>query len=167
MSESGDTPIRVLVVNDEEPNLVMVGSVLRSQGYSVLVAKSGEEALSIATSGGPDVILLDVQMPDMDGYETARSLISKEQTSSIPIVMVTGLTAPEERVRALKAGAVDFLAKPVSSEELRAKVASLARLKGYNDEMRRRQAETRKELASKGEQLQSALDAFARFVPQV
>lgn len=165
MSKNGGAPIRVLVVDDEESNIAMVGSVLRSQGYTVLAAKSGEEALATAVSGRPDIILLDVQMPGMNGYETARSLSTNEQTSSIPIVMVTGLTGIEDRVRALRAGAVDFLTKPVDPEELRAKVASLARLKGYNDEMRRRQVETHKELASKGGQLQAALDTFARFVP--
>ena len=105
-------------------------------------------------------------MPDMDGYDTARRLSADEKTSSIPIVMVTGLNGIEDRVLALKAGAVDFLTKPVDPAEVRAKVASLARLKGYNDEMRRRQAELREELASRGGRLRSALDAFTRFVPQ-
>ena len=132
----------------------------------MLSARSGEEALAIAASRRPDIILLDVQMPGMNGYETAHSLSTDEQTNSIPIVMVTGLTGIDDRVRALKAGAVDFLTKPVDPAELQAKVASLARLKGYNDEMRRRQVEARKELASKGGQLQAALDVFARFVPQ-
>jgi len=165
MSKNGGAPIRVLLVDDEESNIVTVGSILRSQGYTVFAAKSGEDAMAAAARGQPDIVLLDVQMPGMNGYETARSLSTNEQTSSIPIVMVTGLTGLEDRVRALRAGAVDFLTKPVDPEELRAKVASLARLKGYNDEMRRRQVETHKELASKGGQLQAALDTFARFVP--
>ena len=165
MSKKDGSPIRVLVVDDEESNIITVGSILCSQGYTVLAAQSGEEAMAIAASDQPDIVLLDVQMPEMNGYETARSLSTNEQTNSIPIVMVTGLTGIEDRVRALKAGAVDFLTKPVDPAELLAKVASLARLKGYNDEMRRRQGEARKDLASKGEQLQAALDTFARFVP--
>ena len=166
MSKGGGTPIRVLAVDDEESNIAIINSILRSQGCTVLAAKSGEEALATAANGRPDIILLDVQMPGMNGYETTRSLSTDEQTSSIPIVMVTGLTGIEDRVRALKAGAVDFLTKPVDPAELRPKVASLARLKGYNDDMRRRQAEIRKELVGKGGQLQAALDTFARFVPK-
>ena len=166
MSKDGGSPIRVLAVDDDESNIAIVGSILRSQGCTVLAAKSGEEALATAASGRPDIILLDVQMPGMNGYETARLLSTGEQTSSIPIVMVTGLTGIEDRVRALKAGAVDFLTKPVDPAELRAKVASLARLKGYNDEMRRRQVVLREELVSKGGQLRDALETFARFVPQ-
>ena len=166
MSKDGVVPIRVLAVDDEESNLVIVDSILRSQGCIVLGAKSGEDALTTAASGRPDIILLDVQMQGMNGYETARLLSTGEQTSSIPIVMVTGLTGIEDRVRGLKAGAVDFLTKPVDPAELRAKVASLARLKGYNDDMKRRQVVLREELVGKGGQLRVALEAFARFVPQ-
>ena len=106
MGKNSEAPTRTLVVDDEESNPQTVGSILRSQRYAVLAAKSGEEAIATAASGRPDVILLDVQMPVMDGYETAHSLSSQEQTSSIPIVMVTGLTGLDERVRALRAGAV-------------------------------------------------------------
>jgi class 3 adenylate cyclase/CheY-like chemotaxis protein len=166
MSKNSGAPVRVLVVDDKESNIAMFGLILRSQGYTVLAAKSGEEALATAASGRPDIILLDVQMPGMDGCETARSLSTNEQTSSIPIVMVTGLAGLEDRVRALRAGAVDFLTKPVDPGELRAKVASLARLKGYNDEMRRRQVVLSEELVGKGGQLQAAMVSFARFVPQ-
>ena len=165
MSKNVGDLIRVLVVDDEESNIVTIGSILDAQGYTVLAAKNGEEALAIATSGQPDIILLDVQMPGMNGHEMARFLSTNEQTSSIPIVMVTGLASLEERLSALKAGAVDFLTKPVDPAELQAKVASLARLKGYNNEMRRQQVQTHEELASKGEQLQATLDAFAKFVP--
>src|SRR5208337_23354 len=165
MSKNDGGLIRVLVVDDEESNIVTIGSILDDQGYTVLAAKNGEEALAIATSGQPDIILLDVQMPGMNGHEMARFLSTNEQTSSIPIVMVTGLASLEERLSALRAGAVDFLTKPVDPAELRAKVASLARLKGYNNEMRRQQVQTHAELASKGGQLQATLEAFAKFVP--
>ena len=135
MSKNVGDLIRVLVVDDEESNIVTIGSILDAQGYTVLAAKDGEEALAIATSGQPDIMLLDVQMPGLNGHEMARFLSTNEQTSSIPIVMVTGLSSLEERLSALKAGAVDFLTKPVDPAELQAKVASLARLKGYNNEM--------------------------------
>jgi CheY-like chemotaxis protein len=78
MSENYGAPIRVLVVDDEESNIVMFGFILGSQGYTVLAAKSGEEALATAASGRPDITLLDVQMPGMSGDETARSLSTNE-----------------------------------------------------------------------------------------
>lgn len=157
---------RVLVVDDEESNIATVSAVLRSAGCVVLAAKSGEEGLHIAASRQPDIILLDVKMPGVDGYQAARSLSANEQTNSIPIIMVTSLSGIEDRTRALNAGAVDFLTKPVEAAELQAKVSSLARLKSYNDEMKRRQAELRNELAGQGEQLRTLLEVFARFVPQ-
>jgi class 3 adenylate cyclase len=159
-------PVRVLVVDDEEANLDVTSSILRSSGYVVLAAKSGEECLQVADTGQPDVILLDVQMTGMNGHDTARALGRGESTSGIPIIMLTGLTGRADRARALDAGAVDFLSKPVDPDELRAKVASLARLKSYNREMKHRQHELTEQLEGKGEELRAALDAFARFVPQ-
>ena len=93
------------------------------------------------------MILLDAQMPDMDGFETARILSAAESTIGIPIVMVTSLSGLANRLLALKAGAADLLSKPVEPAELRAKIASLANLKRYNDEMKRRHAELRLSLA--------------------
>ncbi len=159
-------PVRVLVVDDEESNIVVISSVLRARGCTVLAATSGKEALAVAARGRPDVILLDIQMPGMDGYATAHALSTDHQTSSIPIVIVTGVTAIEARVRALKAGAVDFLTKPLDPGEMWAKVNSLARLKGYNDEMKRRQVDLQEELTGREGQLRNALGVFARFVPQ-
>lgn len=166
MSQTEKLAPRVLVVDDEESNIATVTAVLRSAGCVVLAAKSGEEGLRTAASRQPDIILLDVKMPGIDGYQAARSLSANERTNSIPIIMVTSLSGIEDRTRALNAGAVDFLTKPVEAAELQAKVSSLARLKSYNDEMKRRQAELRNELAGQGEQLRTLLEAFARFVPQ-
>ena len=140
--------------------------MLKGEGCEFFPAHSGPECLALASQKKPDVILLDVQMPGMDGYDVATALSGSEETSSIPIVMITGHSANEDRVRALKAGAVDFLPKPLDSAMLIAKVSSLARLKVYNDEMKRRHASLRTELAGRGEQLQAALEAFSRFVPQ-
>lgn len=140
--------------------------VLKEEGYEFFPARSGPECIALAMQTKPDVILLDVHMPGMDGYEAARALSGNEETSSIPIIMVTGLSNSADRVRGLKAGAVDFLAKPVESAMLIAKVSSLARLKVYNDEMKRRHASLRTQLAGRGEQLQAALESFSRFIPQ-
>jgi len=140
--------------------------VLKEEGYEFFPARSGPDCIALAMQTKPDVILLDVHMPGMDGYEAARALSGNEETSSIPIIMVTGLSNSADRVRGLKAGAVDFLAKPVESAMLIAKVSSLARLKVYNDEMKRRHASLRTQLAGRGEQLQAALESFSRFIPQ-
>jgi len=166
MDKTKNLPTRVLVVDDEHSDVAVASAILRSSGCVVLAAESGEECLRIAARGQPDVILLDVNMPGMDGHEAARSLSAAELTNSIPIIMVTSLSGIENRMRALSAGAVDFLTKPVDPAELQAKVASLARLKSYNDEMKRRQAELRKELEGQGGHLRAVLDVFARFVPQ-
>jgi len=144
----------------------MLSVILKEQGYEFFPARSGPECIALAMQIKPDVILLDVHMPGMDGFEAALALSGNEETSSIPIIMVTGLSTSADRVRGLKAGAVDFLAKPVESAMLIAKVSSLARLKVYNDDMKRRHASLRTELAGRGEQLQAALEAFARFIPQ-
>ena len=104
-------------------------------------------------------------MPGMGSDETAAALAGHEQTRSIPIVMVTSQRDEKDRIRALRAGAVDFLTKPVRPEELAAKVHSLARLKAYGDDMTRQRAELLAEVAGKSEQLKAALDSFARFVP--
>ena len=89
MSKGDGAPIRVLAVDDEESTIAAVGSILRPQGCTVLAAKSGEEALAVAASARPDIILLDVQMPGMNGNDVASSLSTDERTNSIPIVMLT------------------------------------------------------------------------------
>lgn len=151
MAKVEKAPTRVLVVDDEESNIAVASTILRSSGCVVLAAKNGEECLRVAASGQPDIILMDVKMSGMDGYEAARHLSADALTNSIPIIMVTSLSGIEDRMRALNAGAVDFLTKPVEPAELRAKVASLARVKSYNDEMKRRQAELRDQLAGQGD----------------
>jgi len=166
MGETGATPLRVLAIDDDESALTVLNSILHADGCVVLAAKSGQEGLAIAERDRPDVILLDAQMPGMDGFDTARVLSASERTNGIPIVMVTSLTGTENRLRALRAGAVDLLSKPVEPAELRAKVSSLARLKAYNDEMKRRQTELRLSLAGSEGQLKTTIEAYARFVSQ-
>lgn len=158
--------VRVLAVEVEDANLASINSILRASGCDVIHASNGTECLRLAASAHPDIILLDVKMEGMDGYATAAALHQDDATSTIPIVMMTAVAGKEERLRALRAGAVDFLSQPVDPEELRAKVASLARARFYNEEMKRRHDELGRQLSSQGGRLQSALEAFARFVPQ-
>jgi class 3 adenylate cyclase/FixJ family two-component response regulator len=157
---------RVLVVDDDPQVLELLSFMLDTAGYGVLRADSGEECVRVARAELPEVILLDVQLPGMDGNATAAVLARDEKTRNIPIVMVTGLMENADRIRALQAGAVDFLSKPLSAQELVAKVGSLARLKAYHDEAQSQRKELLAEVAGQAGRLEAALDAFSRFVPR-
>ncbi len=132
---------RILVVDDEDQNLRLMEALLIPLDYEVSLARDGLEALEKVKETPPDVILLDAMMPKMDGFEVARRLKADEETKIIPIVMVTALKGVEDRVRALDAGANDFLTKPVDKTELRARVSSLVQVKDYYDYMRKYQEE--------------------------
>jgi len=151
-----DTKPKILVVDDEDRNLRLLKLLLTSFGYGVLTASNGEEALEKVHDIPPDVILLDIMMPKIDGFEVARQLKREEETKSIPIVMVTALNEVEDRVKALEAGADDFLNKPVDKTELRARVQSLVKVKACNDQMRNYQKELETEVAKRTKQLRQA-----------
>ncbi|MCW5681884.1 MAG: PleD family two-component system response regulator [Xanthobacteraceae bacterium] len=129
---------RVLIVDDVRANLKLLEVRLSAEYFEVVTATSGPEAIDIAQRGLCDIILLDVMMPGMDGFEVARRLKSSEATLHIPIVMVTALDQPSDRVRGLEAGADDFLTKPVNDLALITRVRSLSRLKMVVDELRMR-----------------------------
>lgn len=129
---------RILVVDDIVTNLRLLEAKLQNEYYEVAVAASGPDALGQAYAWSPDVILLDVMMPGMDGFEVCRRLKSDPATAHLPVVMVTALDQPADRVRGLDAGADDFLTKPVDEVALIARVRSLARLKLTLDELRNR-----------------------------
>ena len=152
-----DTKVKILVVDDEDRNLRLMKLLLTSFGYDVLTASNGEEALEMVHDIPPDVILLDIMMPKMDGFEVAKQLKREEETKIIPIVMVTALNGVEDRVKALEAGADDFLNKPVDKTELRARVQSLVKGKAYNDHMQNYQKELEAEVAKRTIQLRQAL----------
>jgi adenylate cyclase len=135
-----ERPIRVLVVDDIGANLRLLDAVLTPRGFLVETAASGAEALERIQAIDVDIVLLDVNMPGMTGYEVCRRIRDDERTRLLPVVMVTA--APEEeRVRALEAGADDFLRQPLEQAELLARVRSLARLKRYHDTMARQALE--------------------------
>jgi two-component system, cell cycle response regulator len=129
---------RILVVDDIPANLKLLEARLTAEYFDVLTASSGAEALNICQRAECDIILLDVMMPDMDGFEVCRRLKSSPATHFIPVLMVTALDSPADRVRGLEAGADDFLTKPVSDIVLIARVRSLTRLKMMTDELRMR-----------------------------
>ncbi|MBU4427577.1 MAG: two-component system response regulator [Proteobacteria bacterium] len=149
---------KILVVDDEDRNLRVMEAFLIPLGYEVILARDGEEAFKKVQEIPPDVILLDVMMPKMDGFEVARRLKEKEETNIIPIVMVTALKEVEDRIRALEAGADDFLSKPVDKTELKARVQSLLKVKAYNDHMRDYQKELESEVARRTQQLRRAFE---------
>jgi len=136
---------RVLVVDDIPANVKLLEARLSAEYFDVTTAYSGAEALTICERAECDIVLLDVMMPDMDGFEACRKLKSNPATHHIPVIMVTALDQPSDRVRGLEAGADDFLTKPVSDVALISRVRSLARLKMVTDELRMR-ALTSKEI---------------------
>jgi two-component system, cell cycle response regulator len=129
---------RILVVDDVPANVKLLEARLSAEYFDVLTAASGAEALQICARAECDMILLDVMMPDIDGFEVCRRLKSSPATHFIPVVMITALDSPADRVRGLEAGADDFLTKPVSDVVLIARVRSLTRLKMMTDELRMR-----------------------------
>lgn len=136
---------RILVVDDILPNVKLLEAKLMSEYYSVLTAYNGFEAIEVARAEQPDMILLDVMMPKMDGFEACKRLKADPATAHIPVVMVTALDQPTDRVRGLDAGADDFLTKPANDLALFARVRSLVRVKMMIDELRLRD-ETCREL---------------------
>lgn len=150
-------PNRILVVDDEPLNRELLESHLIPLGYEVALAEDGEEALEKVNEFLPDVILLDVMMPGIDGFEVARRLKAREKTRMIPIVMVTALRETENRIRALDAGASDFMSKPIDRAELRATVGSQMQIKAYHDHMRQYQQELEARVEARTGQLRHAL----------
>jgi two-component system, cell cycle response regulator len=129
---------RILVVDDIPTNVKLLQVRLTAEYFEVITASNGYEALELAARSGCDIILLDVMMPGMDGFETCRRLKANPATHHIPVVIVTALDSPEDRVKGLEAGADDFLTKPVSDIALTTRVRSLSRLKLMMDELRMR-----------------------------
>jgi two-component system cell cycle response regulator len=134
---------RVLVVDDVPANVKLLEARLSAEYFDVVTAMSGEEALAICERADCDIVLLDVMMPDMDGFEVCRRLKTSLVTHHLPVVMVTALDQPSDRVKGLEAGADDFLTKPVSDVALIARVRSLSRLKMMTDELRMRAVTSR------------------------
>jgi two-component system cell cycle response regulator len=131
---------RVLVVDDIAANVKLLEAKLAAEYFDVITASNGFDALKVAAAQSPDIVLLDVMMPGMDGFEVCRRLKADPKTAHVPVVMVTALDQPSDRVAGLEAGADDFLTKPVNDISLFARVKSLIRLKMMNDELRMREA---------------------------
>jgi two-component system cell cycle response regulator len=135
-----DMTANILIVDDIELNINLLEANLLNEYYTVFTADSGKKALNILANVKIDVILLDVMMPDMDGFETCRKIKSNSSTVHIPVIMVTALSEIEDRVKGLEVGADEFLTKPVNDTELFARVRSLSRMKAVIDELKLRNA---------------------------
>ena len=127
----------VLIVDDDDRNLRLIRMILSQQEYTIICASSGSEALAVVEESMPDIVLLDIMMPEIDGFEVCKQLKSNEHTRHIPIIMVTALQEKEHRIRAMDAGADDFICKPIDQTELLIRVKSLLRLKMYYDRMQK------------------------------
>ncbi|WUJ70631.1 response regulator [Kribbella soli] len=155
---------RILVVDDQPPNVRLLEAILSPRGYDVLTASSGEQALELIGAEDIDLVLLDILMPGIDGYEVCRRIRDQVDTAYLPVVMVTA-SGDEQKVKALEAGADDFLTKPINQSELLARVASLARIKRYQDTIKRQAAELagwNQELESRVEHQVSQLQRMGR-----
>ena len=135
---------RILVVDDVEPNVRLLEAKLTLEYYEVMTGHDGPTAIRLAAEHQPDIILLDVMMPGMDGFETCRRLKADPATRHIPVVLVTALDGREDRIRGLDAGADDFVTKPIDDVILMARVRSLVRLKEVMDELREREESGRR-----------------------
>ena len=129
------SPGTVLVVDDLDANLSALAAVLRLEGYSVLVASNGRQGLDMVLDNRPDVVVSDIRMPVMDGFALCRELKASADTCLIPVILLTGATEAQDRLRAIEAGANDFLTKPIDQSELKARVRSLMQVKHVTDEL--------------------------------
>jgi putative two-component system response regulator len=126
---------KVLVVDDEAANVNLLASILTREGYTVVTASNGEEALAMIASTHPDLVVMDVLMPKLSGYQVCERIKLNPATRLTPVVLITALHEREHRIKGINAGADDFLTKPIDPHELRARAGSLVRLKRYTDDL--------------------------------
>ncbi|MBI3625558.1 MAG: response regulator, partial [Candidatus Rokubacteria bacterium] len=160
-------PAKILVVDDTPQNVKLLADLLTVKGYAVVTAASGREALELVDKEQPDLVLLDVVMPEMSGYEVCRKIRDNPATAILPVVMVTALDPAQERIKGLDAGADDFLTKPINQPELLARVRSLLRIKELYDQL----ADLNKTLEKRVEEQVAQLERLGRlkrfFSPQL
>jgi len=131
------TGAKIMVVDDTPANVKLLADLLAVKGYGVATAANGEQALEKLSSWKPDLVLLDIMMPGLSGYDVCRRIRADAQTALLPVVLVTSLDPQSERVKGIEAGADDFLSKPINQAELFARVKSLLRVKSLQDEVKR------------------------------
>jgi putative two-component system response regulator len=152
-----DKPV-ILVVDDQPQNIELLEAHLITQGYEIVTAANGEEALGKLSGNQIDLILLDVMMPGMDGFEVTRRVRQDNTHRLLPIILVTALRETQDRVKGIEAGCDDFISKPFDKMELLARVRSLLKVKAYNDLMSNYQKELESEVTRRTEELKHALE---------
>ncbi len=155
-------PATVLVVDDVEKNVKLLADILKVKGYDVVTAFSGPDALSMVESREVDLVLLDIVMPGMNGYEVCRKIRENPLTKILPVVMVTALDPSEERIKGLEAGADDFLTKPINQAELMARVQSLLRIKELFDTVQAQSTELKDWNRNLEERVREQVDELER-----
>jgi adenylate cyclase len=156
---------RILVVDDEPANIRLLGEILSDEGYDISVARDGEEALAQIERARPHLVLLDVVMPGMSGYDVCSKLRANEITRLLPIILVTGARPEDERVRGLDAGADEFLTKPVNREEMLARVRGLLRIEALHRDITEWNSNLEARVQEQVEQIKR-LDQIKSFLPQ-
>jgi putative two-component system response regulator len=152
-----DKPV-ILVIDDQLQNIELLETYLIPQGYEIVKATNGEESLGKLSGNQIDLILLDVMMPDMDGFEVTRRVRQDNTHRLLPIILVTSLRETEDRVKGIEAGCDDFISKPVDKMELLARVRSLLKVKAYNDLMSNYRKELESEVTRRTEELKQAFE---------
>jgi adenylate cyclase len=152
---------RILIVDDTPQNIRLLDAVLSPRGYTVIPATSGMEALNAVAEAPPDLVLLDIQMPVMDGYEVCRRLRDDPVSRALPVVMITA-AGDQEKLRALEAGADEFISKPFNQAELLARVKSLLRIKRYHDTIEAQSAELSSWNRSLEDRVQAQVEQIGR-----
>ena len=148
---------KILIVDDEEPNRKLLSSLVKALGYETETAMNGVEAIRKMKSFMPDLVLLDIMMPDMDGYEVCHYLKSDPETANIPVVIITALSDRDSKLKGLHAGANDFLTKPIDRSELTIRVRNLLKIKEYEDFMFRHNQLLEDEVKRRTYELQEAM----------
>jgi len=147
--------LRILIVDDENTNITVLTDILESK-YIVQVAKNGIKAIDIAKESPPDLILLDIIMPEMDGYEVCKILKSNSCTINIPIIFITSITDYEDEVKGLRLGAVDYITKPFFPDVVQTRVKTHLDLKLYSDEMEKLVEERTRQLETRSKDLEES-----------
>ena len=152
-----NAPAKILVVDDTPQNVKLLADLLTAKGYAPVTAASGEEALAKLAQDKPALVLLDIMMPGLSGYDVCRKLRADPATALLPVVLVTSLDPQQERIKGIEAGADDFVQKPFNHAELLARVRSLLRIKSLQDEVERQAAELREWNATLERRVDAAL----------
>ena len=148
----------ILVVDDQPQNIELLEAYLVPHSYEIVNAANGEEALGKLYRNQIDLILLDVMMPGIDGFEVTRRVRQDDKNRQLPIILITALMEPEDRIKGIEAGCDDFISKPVDKMELLARVKSLLKVKAYNDLVSNYQKELEFEVTRRTEELKVAFD---------